>query len=225
MYVKRLNPKYIITIIIDSEQMSCSTTTSSKATTHNTQTKLKGSTSTLQLRGRQQCVDNEAIEAVDKERQERVKRLHCRNDDRPATIRRVDEEQHHYKNRQLHYHYNDGRNNDGRQHCYDDDKEQRHCHKRHDTAKHRIAKETRTGTDIAAATREGSIAKPTAGATIANATTMPGINNAATMMGTAIAATAMSGSVAKMRTTEKHDSRQTMEGNNEVSIMFGMFFF
>jgi hypothetical protein len=28
-----------------------------------------------------------------------------------------------------------------------------------------------------------------------------------------------------MTTTEKHDSRQTTEGNNEVSIMFGMFFF
>ncbi len=87
-----------------------------------------------------------------------------------------------------------------------------------------IAKETRTGTDIAAAMTEGSIAEPTTGATIANSTTMPGINNAATMMGTAIAATAASGSVAEMMTTEKHDSRQTTEDNNEVSIMFGMFF-
>ncbi len=64
MYVKSLNLKYVITIIIDSKQMSCLTTTSSKATTHNTQTKLNGGTSTLQLRGRQQCVDDEAIEAV-----------------------------------------------------------------------------------------------------------------------------------------------------------------
>jgi hypothetical protein len=87
-----------------------------------------------------------------------------------------------------------------------------------------IAEETRTGTDIAAAMTEGSIAKPTTGATIANATTMPGINNAVTMTGTAIAATATSGSVAEMMTTEKHDSRQKTEGNNEVSIMFGMFF-
>ncbi len=59
--------------------MSCLTTTSSKATTHNTQTKLNGSTSTLQLRGRQQCVEDEAIEAVDKEWQERVNQLHCCN--------------------------------------------------------------------------------------------------------------------------------------------------
>jgi hypothetical protein len=88
-----------------------------------------------------------------------------------------------------------------------------------------IAKETRTGTDIAAATTEGSIAELTTGATIANATTMPGINNAAAMMGTAIAATVTSRSVAEMTTTENHDSRQTTEGNNKVSIMFGMFFF
>ena len=46
-----------------------------------------------------------------------------------------------------------------------------------------------------------------------------------TMKNNTIATTATSGSVAEMTTTEKHDSRQTTEGNNKVSIMFGMFFF
>jgi hypothetical protein len=147
--------------------MSCSTTTSSKATKRNTQTKLNGSTSTLQLRGHQQCVDNEAIEAVDEERQERVKRLHCRNNNKPLQFGASTRSSTIIRRDSSITVTTTGVTTTGINIAMTTTKNNAIATSATTLPSTAIAEETRTGTGIAAATTEGSIAEPTTGATIA----------------------------------------------------------